>query len=77
MTIEKHILELLTVEGFILCYYEHVPYYGTLKQAYEATERQYEHAFGRNKYSDYDTFRVTLTRYNQKKLTMLTKNQSK
>lgn len=82
--IEKHYLQLLTVDGFIKRYLEMLCDYETCIETYNAVERQHEHAFGKRKYSDYDTFKVTLSRYSKskkeivnnpisKKLTMLTK----
>lgn len=65
--IERQYLELLTVEGFIKRYWEMLPDYGNCISAYEAVERQYDWAFGKRKYSDYETFRVTLSRFNSKK----------
>jgi hypothetical protein len=65
--IEKHYLDLLTVDGFIRRYFELACSYPTMQAAYDATERQYELAFGKRKYSDYDTFRNTLSRWNKNK----------
>jgi len=65
--IDKYILELLTVEGFIKRYLEMLTDYGSCQHAYEAAERQYEANFGKRKYSDYDTFRTILSRHVNKK----------
>lgn len=65
--IEKHILELLEMDGFIARYWEFVCQYPTCYDAYEAVERQFELHFGKRKYSDYDTFRVILSRWNKRK----------
>ena len=66
MSNDPYMLELMTVEGFIKRYQEFCVSYPTYQQAYEAVERQYRAAFGKSKYSDYDTFRVILSRFNRK-----------
>jgi hypothetical protein len=65
--IERHYLELLEVEGFIKRYFDMLPDYNTCIETYEAVERQYEQAFHKRKYSDYDTFKVILARWNKAK----------
>lgn len=65
--IEKHYLELMTVDGFISRYWQMIGDYPTCIETYEAVERQHEFAFHKRKYSDYQTFAVTLTRWNKKK----------
>ena len=64
--IEKHILELNTVEGFITRYWEFMCVYPTCRDAYEAVERQHSGAFGKRKYNDYNTFKAVLSRFNSK-----------
>lgn len=63
---EPHIMELHSKKGFIDRYYILIQDYPTYEDAYEATERQYKQYFGERKYSDYDSFRVILSRYNKK-----------
>lgn len=65
--IDKHMQKLLTVEGFIERYMEMLPDYWSGLEAYNAAEKQHEMTFGKRKYSDYDTFRVVLSRYNKSK----------
>jgi len=65
--IEQHYLQLLEVDGFIQRYFELMCVYPTAEASYEATERQFQSAFGKRKYSDYTTFRVTLSRWGKKK----------
>lgn len=66
-TYEPHILKLHTKQGFIERYYNLLQDYPTNEQAYEAAERQHSNYFGQRRYSDYDSFRVILSRYNKKK----------
>jgi len=65
--IEPYIQELLTVEGFIKRYFDMLSDYGTCQETYYAIERQYHSAFGKNKYSNYDTFKQVLSRHINKK----------
>ena len=65
--IEKHYLELLEVDGFVKRYFEMLADYDTKIEAYEAVERQYEQAFKKRKYSDYECFKTTLHRWNKRK----------
>ena len=71
--IEQSALVLLTVEGFIARYYEVLPEWGNNVSAYNAVERQYEWYFGKRKYSDYESFRITLSRFITKKNTNVKK----
>lgn len=66
-TIDPHLLRMMESEGFVQFYLEILPYYDTCEQAYEAAERQYENGFGRRRYSDYQTFKVILSRYQAKR----------
>jgi hypothetical protein len=65
---EPYLQELLTVEGFVKRYLDMLADYGTCQETYAAVERQYFNAFGKNKYKDYDSFKVTLSRYQAKKV---------
>lgn len=55
------------MEGFIEFYIDLLPHYPTCLEAYEATERQHLNSFGIRKYSDYYSFKTTLSRYQGKK----------
>ena len=57
--IEKHIADLTTHDGFVKQYNLFVAEYNNHKEAYEATERLYKSNFGKNKYSDYHSFKNT------------------
>jgi hypothetical protein len=65
--IDPHLLRLYTSDGFVQFYLELLCDYDTCQDAYEATERQHEITFGHRRYSDYDSFRVILSRYGKKK----------
>lgn len=63
----KSIQELNTAEGFIHRYELLLQdYSGDARKAYEATERQFKQYFIGHKYNDYDSFRVTLSRFRKK-----------
>ena len=49
-------LKLMTFRGFNDKVNELKPYYDTRREAYEATEREYESFFGVSKYSSYNSF---------------------
>jgi hypothetical protein len=56
--LEKHLLTLLEQEGFIAQFYLFCgEYCGDCHKAYEATERMYESAFGKRKYSGWESFK--------------------
>jgi len=61
--IEAHYLELLELSGWVKQYWQMLPDYGTMEATYEALERKYERAFGKRKYSDFDSFRQGFYRY--------------
>lgn len=75
LSYEPHILKLHTKAGFISRYFNLIQDYGTNEAAYEAAERQYKHFFGERKYSDYDSFRVVLSRYNKAQKSNKSKNK--
>ena len=54
---DKHILKLLTFEGFLQMFHDMMACYQTYKEAYEATERMHKNYFGKRKYSSYYSFK--------------------
>lgn len=50
-------------EEFIKLYFQNLPKYDTYTAAYNATEEFYKLKFGKNKYSTYNVFRATLSRW--------------
>jgi hypothetical protein len=54
--IDKHIRDLMTLEGFTRQFNLFVSEYNNSNDAYEATERMYEANFGERKYSNYRSF---------------------
>ena len=69
--IEKHYLDLLTWDGFIKRYQIFLAEFANEKtqceKAYEATERMHLAAFGKTKYTNYDSFRVMLSSNKRKR----------
>ncbi|CCH54489.1 hypothetical protein BN8_03664 [Fibrisoma limi BUZ 3] len=66
-TMIRYALDLLTVEGFVACYEQHLAALGNKAAAYEETERTYETFFMKRRYADRDSFYTTLWRYNENK----------
>jgi len=64
--IEKHILKLLNTQGFIEKYWEMLSEYSTNEAAYEAAERLYMINFGKQKYKNFESFRVNMSRFLKK-----------
>ena len=60
--IPTNILKLLTPKGFIEYYYKICLEYNTNIEAYEATEKLYYKWFGKNRYSNYESFRIVKNR---------------
>ncbi len=60
MIIEPHLQRLLTTHGFICAFWEMSGEYRTQPEAYEAVEILHEQTFGKRKYKDYESFRVTM-----------------
>lgn len=54
---EQHIIDLLTPVGFENQFYQFCSEYSCAEEAYEATERMHEQAFGIKKYSGYHSFK--------------------
>lgn len=69
--IEKHYQRLLTNEGFFAQYIVFLAEYanekGQCEKAYDATERMYFSVFGKNKFKNYEVFRVTKTNFHKKR----------
>jgi len=68
--------KLLTIEGFIERYRSLLKDYKTNEAAYEATEKEFQESFAKRRYSSYGGFRVTLTRWNYKRLQRLKKRNA-
>lgn len=63
----RDILELNTKNGFIKKYYYNVTTCGSYREAYHNTEVEHNRFYGRNRYSNYHSFRQVLNRqYNKK-----------
>lgn len=59
MSTENDDHQLVFPENFDERFVEHTADTDTYEEAYHLTERDYRRAFGRNKYSSYNSFRVT------------------
>lgn len=68
MTAEIKNTNLLTIDGFIARFQDLLKDSETNEAAYEATEKEYKESFEKRRYSSYGGFRVTLTRWNYKRL---------
>jgi hypothetical protein len=55
----KHILKMLTEDGFDARYFHHCKTSNTYVEAYEKTEFEFRSYFDINKYASYDSFRVS------------------
>lgn len=68
---EQHILNLLTLPGFISYFYSVLSDYShTVNpsfQAWEATERAHSRYFSKHRYNSYESFKSALSRYNKKR----------
>jgi hypothetical protein len=62
MTLGIEILILLSPDGFEERFYFYAKTEKTYLKAYEKTELEYQNYFGKNKYSNYDSFRVVMQR---------------
>ena len=58
----EDILNLQSFEGFRDRYYGYLSDSDNYKDAYETTENEYETYYGKRKYKNYDSFRVTLSK---------------
>ena len=56
--IEKHILILISADGFVRKFWEKTREHKTYKEAYEKLEQEYQDIFGKRRYSDYNSFRI-------------------
>jgi len=61
--LETQFLRLLETKGFIECFWEMLSNYATQEESYEAVESIYRSIFGKNKYQNFDSFRVTMHTY--------------
>lgn len=59
-------LDLHTTEGFIKRFWVHLKGCRTQVEAYNLTNADYKAIFSRNKYSNYDSFRVVKNRLTKK-----------
>lgn len=64
--IEKKYLVLLSADGFVRKFWEKTRDHKTYKSAYEELEKEHESAFGKRKYSDYNSFRICRDRVTKK-----------
>ena len=71
--IEKHILILISADGFVREFWKRTKRHKTLIAAYEELETEYETTFGKRRYSDYNSFRICRDR--KTKETMLHKKR--
>lgn len=60
---DKAILALQDLGGFYDYYCQMISYYSTYEQAYEAVERVYEAHFDRRRYKNFESFKVTLSKW--------------
>tara|TARA_R110000824_G_scaffold80166_4_gene201827 strand:- start:6313 stop:6519 length:207 start_codon:yes stop_codon:yes gene_type:complete len=64
--IDKHILILISADGFVRKFWEKTKHHKTFKSAYEDLENEYESLFGKRRYSDYNSFRICRDRLTKK-----------
>jgi hypothetical protein len=76
ITIPEKSLEWLTIGGFIELYQTYIEPNSTYKSAYQAAEMDFQNAFKRRRYKDYQSFIQSKWRY-QTKLLKEHKNQTK
>lgn len=67
MRIPDEILILNSTDGFISEYWRVLSDYSTCKEAYESLETRHLDAFGRRRYSDFESFRRVLYRKMRRK----------
>lgn len=60
--IDNQTLELLQPAGFARKFYELLPFYETQEQTYLAVEKLHHTAFKKNKYANFESFRVVRDR---------------
>ena len=58
---------LLTIEGFSEAFQRNIKNFPTHEAAYEQVEESYFYFFGKRKYTDYESFRVTYSKWSKKK----------
>lgn len=66
MTLEEYrasVLRLYPLIGYFERYFELLPDYRSGFEAYEAIEREFFKVFNCNRYSSYDSFRISKRRY--------------
>lgn len=59
---ENLTFQLVSVDGFIRRYMQHLSGDLTQQQAYDMTESEYNKCFGKTRYSSYDSFRQVKNR---------------
>lgn len=62
MKYPDYILALQTFEGFKDAYHDFLPEAKTYKEAYEQVEIMYIAHFGKRKYTDYNSFRASISK---------------
>lgn len=60
---DKAILALQEMAGFYDYYCRMLSYYSTNEEAYEAVERVFESHYDRRRYKNFETFKVSLSRW--------------
>jgi len=65
--LEPQFAMLLETEGFITAFWEISGDYRTQEDAYDVIEQRYISVFGKRRYSDFNSFRVTMYRHLKKK----------
>ena len=65
LALVQRVIHLDTIEGFIALYEHHLDLFGEGEKrlAYAETERTYEAHYKRYRYNDYESFKMTLSRY--------------
>jgi len=63
MKYQNHILKMQEFIGFYDKWCSMLGYYNTNEQAYEATERIYKNYFGKRRYKNFESFKVTVSKY--------------
>jgi len=61
--LEPQFARLINTKGFIDCFWEMLSEFKTQEAAYEAVEEIHKSIFGKSKYKNFDSFRITMYKF--------------
>lgn len=64
---EPHILKLLEMDGFYALWVSRMPYTKTYEEAYESAESFFEACYGKRRFSNYDSFKNSVSQWQKRK----------